>query len=68
MRYPQHQERISKGLFGEEQLIQWFQANGIGFIPVSQSPPYFCECVCCKYKTSRFFGSVTIYWHHCSRC
>ncbi len=35
--------RISKGVFGEEQLLQWFQENKIGFVPVSQSPHTFAN-------------------------
>lgn len=35
--------RISKGVFGEEQLLQWFQKNRIGFVPVRQSPHTFAN-------------------------
>lgn len=48
------QVRISKGLFGEEQLTEWFQTNGIGFIPVNQSPHTFANVFVASVKRPDF--------------
>ena len=35
--------RITKGVLGEEKLLEWFQKNRIGFVPVCQSPHTFAN-------------------------